>query len=342
MNEDNNGLPLDHKKRRLRPSPHLRTSPTIQRAIDPIIKNNNQSLADNLKLLGYEPTKITNMLSNDTLEGAYRIALGYIKNQDLGESVLTMLEQREDRITVYVGAPVSQANQDLLTVNWNPYEYYFITNVSTSGQQEGHKFDANQIIGINSSALTLFHELGHIKQSLELRDADIPKEGSEESTHSDLEQMIREVVNNANQVLKWAGKEGDELLELDAREVMEDDNLRRHEQPMAAALNEVARPSYNYAITEDLVTNEAEDTARQDVNRIRGLDPNKRITNTDKTFEDSQDLAAIDILEFLDQMKVAAQAELDNINGWQKNVQRKSSKNSKVCIQPCKQALAKL
>jgi hypothetical protein len=122
------------------------------------------------------------------LQAAYNQAWRYLWGSENARKVYGFVDGLEVTVPIEVGSTDSDA--EAARVSWNPREANLQLNqpgLPGQAAEGGPKIAADQIVGQSSSAITLLHELGHVRQHQQARQNDEEAKGSS----GDLAELIR-------------------------------------------------------------------------------------------------------------------------------------------------------
>jgi hypothetical protein len=254
-------------------------SGVVQRILTKALSPKADKLGAKLERLGYPDH--AKMVEEDVLFKAYDAAIAYGLSQPEGRGIIRLLTAWQRVITVNLGAPASLADQDELKIDWNPYENIVVTTAPSSTlPTAGGQVKRDDIVGIHTSALELLHEMGHIKQSLEVRMAGIGNLSVDSGVVQDdghARKSISDLIRTINDLAKSLPDQSN--VRPDESDVREHDNLSRHEVPVAREHGEVIRANYSHGVLEEHVTPEEGDIARQAIGKIQKLKMPERATS---------------------------------------------------------------
>ncbi len=179
--------------------------------------------------------------SEDVLKAHYNAAWDHLWGSDTAKKIYKFVNDLTAETVIEVGSSNSDAEPG--KVRWNPHEKNVLLNKEQAeiGVGEGGTISDDDIVGQSSAATTLIHELGHIRQHHEANALIEEIKGRHAKIATTKIPNLAELLMLVDQQAKDAGvNEGAESPTL----VMEDDNVTRHERPVATELGEARRNNY--------------------------------------------------------------------------------------------------
>ena len=190
--------------------------------------------------------------SVEDLKKAYNTAWSYLWTSETAKKVCQYVNTLNEDVTISVGAIDSDADAAKNIVRWNPHEKNVLLNKGQTEifSRESPKVETTDIVGTNSAALTLLHELGHIKQHYEARQVH-----AGEAVQGLIDDPVQKVGGHAsikvvNQVDLLERIKGEVktfirgIKDVNTVSLMENDNVTVHERPTAKELGEKGRKEY--------------------------------------------------------------------------------------------------
>ncbi|MEC4805752.1 MAG: DUF4157 domain-containing protein, partial [Jaaginema sp. PMC 1080.18] len=214
------------------------------------------------------------------LKDAYNAAWEHLWPSPQARLIYEVVDSHPKDIKILVGwneGSVATENE----VKWNPSESYFHTTETTQEMYMANNgdvtLDENNVQSQTSSALTLMHELGHVKQRIEAQEAQeaagTAKGGSrvggakKANWEHSLDRIVSKVMDRCKSYMGQDAFLNDDLNPDKAGKgsALERDNVTRHERPVGQEVGEASRPSYQNSAPEDFVTDDPNDEIRQQV-----------------------------------------------------------------------------
>ena len=173
------------------------------------------------------------------LQASYNSAWSYLWGSENSRKIYNYVDALPIDVPIEVGSTDSDA--EAAKVRWNPREANLqlnAPNLPSEAAEGGPKIKAEQIVGQSSSAITLLHELGHVRQHQEAKQIDAKAGG----TSGDLGELLRNVKALAKPYAQDQAK-----LNTPDVVLVEEDNVTRHERPAGEDLEEPTRAGYFYS-----------------------------------------------------------------------------------------------
>lgn len=173
------------------------------------------------------------------LKASYNSAWSYLWSAENARKIYGYVDALPIDVPVEVGS--SDSDAEAARVRWNPREANIQLNepnLPSQAAEGGEKIKSGQIVGQSTSAITLLHEMGHVRQHQEAKQIDAAAGG----TSGDLAQLLR----NVKAAAKPYAKNLDKLNTPDVV-LVEEDNVTRHERPAGEELEEPTRAGYFFS-----------------------------------------------------------------------------------------------
>ncbi|MEH1780230.1 MAG: DUF4157 domain-containing protein [Nostoc sp.] len=247
-------------------------------------------------------------VEKEELISAYNNAWRYIWSSEKAKTIVKYVNKHNAEVKVKVGAEKSEAN-GLNEVNWNPYEYNI--EIDSDGRDMGEKwtdgFEQKELKGRSSAAITLLHEMGHIKQNWEAAVA-AGQTGNLGYNMIDFLTKMYKILEEARKQMyevlyltKVPMREETEIetrkrgkVEPSYKEIVEYDNVTRHERKVAEELGERRRRHYRYDVTEKYVKGGSE--------MLKDMSLDERVTNSkmgEEAYESSKEINETEVLDWI-------------------------------------------
>lgn len=193
------------------------------------------------------------------LKRHYNSAWNQLWESENARKIYQFVHNLKDETKIEVGATDSDATPGV--VRWNPYEKNVLLNKTQGeiGVGSGGLISPDDIVGQSSAAVTLIHELGHIRQhhnaNAVVEKVKAKHEAIKTTKIPNLGELISLIDDQAQTVDRGIARGNSTL-------ILENDNVTQHERPVANDLGEGRRNEYqtgmgNAAEYEEFFTAEA-------------------------------------------------------------------------------------